>query len=87
MGWVVKSWRVDAQQIAQEAALREVADACAYLDVLEQMGVDTRHQVQQQRLALRAPAPAAPAPASRRPGRAVLRESPLTELFRATAQG
>jgi hypothetical protein len=82
MGWVVKSWRVDAQQIVREIATREVADASAYLDALEQVGIDTRRQVQEQRLALRADAPA-----TRRPARAVLRESPLTELFRATTQG
>jgi hypothetical protein len=82
MGWVVKSWRVDGQQIA---AGREVADARAYLEALEQVGVETRRQVREQRRALRAPSP--PEPAPRAPRRAVLRESPLTELFRATAQG
>jgi hypothetical protein len=83
MGWVVKSWRVDAQQIA---AGREVADARAYLDALEQVGVETRRQVREHRRALRSADPQ-PAPVPRAPRRAVLRESPLTELFRATAQG
>jgi hypothetical protein len=80
MGWVVKSWRVDAHELVREKAARELADACAYLDALEQVGVETRRQVREQRRELRAADPP-------RRRRAVLRESPLTELFRATAQG
>jgi hypothetical protein len=86
-------------------AAREASDAIAYLEALEQFGIQTRLRVREQRRTLRAvPSPAAPpeAPPARphegeqrlrpkakgggrsRPGRATLRDSPLTELFRAT---
>jgi hypothetical protein len=72
MGWVVTSWRSEAL----ERAAREVADADAYLQALEQLGVETRERVREQRHTRRPPPPA---------GVARLRESPLAELFRATA--
>jgi hypothetical protein len=74
MGWVVTSWRSEAL----ERAAREVADADAYLRALEDLGIETRERVRAQRLTVR-PGPAPPA------GVARLRESPLAELFRATA--
>jgi hypothetical protein len=74
MGWVVTSWRNEAL----ERAAREVADAEAYLRALEELGVQTRERVRVQRHTLRTPPPA-PAGVSR------LRQSPLAELFRATA--
>jgi hypothetical protein len=106
MGWVVKSWRSDALEMVRNTAARETADARAYLQELEEMGLETRRLVHEQRQELRARReppppprrverqPAAPPerarrepPPPRRLERAVLRESPLTELFRATAQG
>ncbi|MDX6345641.1 MAG: hypothetical protein QOF84_431 [Streptomyces sp.] len=88
---------LDAEREARvlgRGAAREVADAIAYLEVLEQLGVQTRLAVERQRGLVRAepapgPEPAAeaapvgPAPTRRR--RATLHDSPLTELFRATA--
>jgi hypothetical protein len=91
----------DAERDARRrsrAAARETADAAAYLDVLEALAVDTRRQVAGERRRLRearpasGPPPTPPTPPEDpareirvRPGRASLRESPLAELFRATA--
>jgi hypothetical protein len=93
MPWKVTSWRGDAEREARRAtraAAREVADAGAYLDALERFGLDTRGEVRRQRVALRTDAAGAPVAvregAARKPGRARLRDSPLRELFRATAE-
>jgi hypothetical protein len=94
MAWIVTSWRSEALAAAEREArrisrhaTREVADADAYLEALERFGVETRGAVRQQRIRLRTDGPGATtAGASRKPGRARLRESPLTELFRATAE-
>lgn len=101
MAWKVTSWRNEALAAAERearritrTATREVADAEAYLAALEHFGVDTRGEVRRRRLELRAdgstprrgPRPAATTDRPPRPGRARLRESPLTELFRATAE-
>jgi hypothetical protein len=83
------------------AAAREVADAEAYLEILRQLGVEAHRLVDEQRRALGAASPAPhvsptarepiadeprPAGRTRTPRRrATLRESPLTELFRATS--
>ena len=88
----------EARRITRTAT-REVADADAYLAALEGFGVETRGEVRRRRLELRADGPGAATPATTRapavpatpnrgarPGRARLRESPLTELFRATAE-
>jgi hypothetical protein len=75
MGWVVTSWRTDAL----ERAAREVADADAYLHALEELGLETRERVREQRHVMLPVGPAPPA------GVARLRQSPLAELFRATA--
>ena len=83
MAWIVTSWRNEALTVAA----REVADADAYLAALERFGVDTRGEVRRQRLELRADGPGATTVrAARKPARARLRESPLSELFRATAE-
>ncbi len=94
MGWVVKSWKTeelaarvlaDAERDAQRlsrAAGREAADATAYLLALEEFGVKTREAVRRRRRAESRPSEAG-APA--RVGRATLHDSPLAELFRATA--
>jgi hypothetical protein len=85
----------DARRIGRVAA-RETADASAYLEALETFGVLTRRLVRERRAELRsgeadeAPAPAlevAPAPPriTARRGRATMRDSPLADLFRATA--
>jgi hypothetical protein len=74
MGWVVKSWRPEALM----AARRELADTDAWLAELERFATETRAHVREQR---RRPA-AEPAPS---PRRAALHDSPLVELFRATA--
>jgi hypothetical protein len=87
---------LDAERDARvlgRAAAREVADAVAYLEILEQLGVQTRLAVERQRAQVRSqpPSPDPPAepvplpvpPARRR--RATLHDSPLTELFRATS--
>jgi len=79
----------------RRAAGREAGDAAAYLRVLEDLGAELREDVRRRR---RAPAPLPlPLPVPpRRPvaepgerdagnGRARLRDSPLSELFRASA--
>jgi hypothetical protein len=95
MGWIVTSWRSDALAAAERearrvsrGAAREVADARAYLDALERFGADTRAEVRRQRVALRTDGAGAATPVAsrRKTARASLRESPLTELFRATAE-
>lgn len=94
MAWIVTSWRSEAFQTAEREArlrsrraAREVEDAEAYLAALERFGVDTRGEIRRQRVALRTDGPGATtAGASRKPGRARLRDSPLSELFRATAE-
>ena len=81
----------------RRAAGREADDATAYLLVLEDLGTELREDVRRQRRAPEGePEPeagrepeAAPQPneirATRsRPARASLRDSPLSELFRAT---
>ncbi len=89
---------LDAERAARRtgrAAERETADAAAYLEALETFGVLTRRLVRERRGELRSDpgAPATPpepvaAPEPRRitarRGRATMRESPLTDLFRAT---
>ena len=92
MGWVVKSWNAEAvDQIVTDTARRELADGIAYLEQLETFGVLTRRLVREKRAALRAPAPPpppAPRITARRGGgrrRATMRDSPLADLFRATA--
>jgi hypothetical protein len=88
---IVAAAERDARR-ATRAAARETADALAYLEVLERLGEETLEAVRAQR---RPPdeqpvAPPEPPPGrirvkhGRRP-RASMRESPLTELFRATA--
>jgi hypothetical protein len=75
----------------ERSARREVADADAYLAELERFGRDTLAQVaahRGERGGRSALAPEEPAgPISVRKGRATLRDSPLSELFRATAPG
>jgi hypothetical protein len=79
----------------ERAARREAADADAYLAELERFGHDTREQVAEHRRGLRAERPEHVAvvpeeptgPISVRKGRATLRDSPLSELFRATDLG
>jgi hypothetical protein len=92
MAWKVTSWRNEALAAAEREArrikrdaAREAADAEAYLSALERFGIDTRGEVRRRRLELRADGPGAATPTTVRPGRARLRDSPLTELFRATA--
>jgi hypothetical protein len=90
MGWVVKSWNAEAvDRIVSDTARRELADGIAYLEELETFGVLTRRLVREKRAELRsAPEPEAPPAPPRitaRRGRATMRDSPLTELFRATA--
>lgn len=93
-GEIVLDAERDARRIGREAA-RETTDATAYLEALETFGLLTRRLVRERRGALRAdpvapaqpPAPvAAPEPPriTARRGRATMRESPLTDLFRAT---
>ena len=90
MGWVVKSWNAEAvDRIVSDSARRELADGIAYLEELETFGVLTRRLVREKRAALHTPPPppVAPRPAPRitaRRGRARMRDSPLSELFRAT---
>jgi len=97
MGWVVKSWRIDAlTELVGAATVRELADAVAYLAALEAFGVQTRDQVAAQRRLLCPPRLVVPEarnpavvrvagrPARRR--RATLHDSPLPELFAAAAQ-
>jgi hypothetical protein len=80
----------DARAVTR-AADREVADARAYLDVLERFGGDTLTQVRERRSELRSAAGRVhtldpePAPQPRRQ-RASMRDSPLTELFRTTTR-
>jgi hypothetical protein len=76
----------------ERSAHREAADAEAYLAELERLGRETLAQVARHRQELRgeprALAPVEPAtPISVRKGRATLRDSPLTELFRVTELG
>ena len=91
MGWVVKSWNAEAvDRMVSDAARRELADGIAYLEELETFGVLTRRLVREKRAELPSPAPPPPAPVAApritaRRGRATMRESPLAELFRATA--
>jgi hypothetical protein len=106
MPWVVTSWKPEVIAAAERearrrtrAAGREVADAAAYLTVLEELGAELRERVRLQRRELPPPLPIpakrpapppepepAPAPSPARKGRATLRDSPLGELFKATAQ-
>ncbi len=88
MGWVVKSWRVEAlTELVGTATARELADAVAYLAALEAFGVQTRDQVAEQRHRLRPPRVTVPESItqvvrrSARPRRATMYESPLPELF------
>lgn len=88
MGWVVKSWNAEAvDRIVGDTARRELADGIAYLEELETFGVLTRRLVREKRAELRTPAPPHPrAPRiTARRGRATMRDSPLAELFRASA--
>ena len=90
MGWVVKSWNAEAvDRIVSDTARRELADGIAYLEELETFGVLTRRLVREERGELRTPPPPplrAPRITARRGrGRATMRDSPLAELFRATA--
>jgi hypothetical protein len=79
----------------ERGARREAADVDAYMAELERFGRDTREQVAAHRRGLRATQPERPAvvpeepsgPISVRKGRATLRDSPLSELFRATEPG
>jgi hypothetical protein len=79
----------------ERGARREAADVDAYMAELERFGRDTREQVAAHRAGLRSERPERPAllpdepagPISVRKGRATLRESPLSELFRATEPG
>ncbi|MEA2282795.1 MAG: hypothetical protein QOK21_3402 [Solirubrobacteraceae bacterium] len=86
----------------ERGARRESADAGAYLAELERFGQDTLAQVAAHRAELRSEPPEQPSrapeqpalapeeppgPISVRKGRASLRDSPLTELFRATEPG
>jgi hypothetical protein len=93
VGWVVKSWR--GETLARETlaaaehearrlrcdAVREYIDAAAYLEELERFGEQTLADVRGRRRLVRPPE-AAPVP---RRARATMRNSPLGELFRATA--
>lgn len=88
---------------ARRAADRTAADAGAELEALERLGAELRATVQRRRGAADLPRPAAEAPpvpadepapaldaarpARRRPARASMRSSALTELFRATTAG
>jgi len=99
MGWVVKTWRVeDALRAAEREtrrlgriAARETADAAAHLDALEQVGEETLRMVRARRAGARPEARLVVAPepltvrARRNPRRASLRESPLNDLLKATA--
>jgi hypothetical protein len=92
---IVAAAERDARRISRAAA-RETADAVAYLEVLERLGRETLDVVRAQRGA-RATGPEEPPVAPPEPPpeairvkhararRASMRESPLTELFRATA--
>jgi hypothetical protein len=85
---------------ARRAADRTAADAAARLEALERLGVELRDAVRGARVAS-APVETAPAPARpvsapalaavpagrRRPGRASMHSSALSELFRATTAG
>ena len=95
MGWVVTSLKTerlaalvideaerDARRL-RRAAGRETADAAAYLLALEEFGVETREAVRRRRRAR--PESQGDETATRRVGRATLHDSPLAELFRATA--
>ena len=103
MAWVVTAFKPEVLAAAERearrrtrAADREVADAAAYLTVLEELGAEVRERVRAQRrerprplqIPDKRPAPAAPEPApgeiTARKGRATLRDSPLGELFKAT---
>lgn len=95
MGWIVTSWKTerlaalvmdeaerDARRL-RRAAGREAADATAYLLALEELGLETREAVRHRR---RAESESRPSDApTARVGRATLHDSPLAELFRATA--
>jgi hypothetical protein len=76
----------------ERSARREAADVDAYMAELERFGRDTREQIAAHRRDVRPERPAvAPdeptGPISVRKGRATLRDSPLSELFRATESG
>ena len=90
---VVQAAEREARRVRREAA-REAANAAAYLLVLEELGSDLREGLRRQRRAApghpeplpvpaKRPAPAACEIKATR-GRATLRDSPLTDLFRAT---
>jgi hypothetical protein len=89
----VKSWRGetlaremlaaaerDARRLRRDAA-RECADAGAYLEELERFGEQTLADVRRRRSPARPPE-VAPTP---RRKRATMHDSPLSDLFRATA--
>jgi hypothetical protein len=107
MPWVVTAWKPEVIAAAEREARRrtreadrEVADATAYLAVLEELGAELRERVRAEQRELprplqipaKRPAPAAPEPepgserseVTARKGRATLRDSPLGELFKAT---
>jgi hypothetical protein len=100
MAWVVKAWKPQPLQEAERelrrlrrAAAREMRDAAAYVLVLEDLGTELREGVRGQRrrheprpLPVPEKHPAAPEHGEIRAhkGRASLRDSPLSELFRAT---
>ena len=103
MAWVVTAFKPAVLAAAERearrrtrAADREVADAAAYLTVLEELGAEVRERVRGQQRALprplqipeKRPAAAAPEPApgatTASRGRATMRDSPLGELFRST---
>ena len=88
---IVAAAERDARRTTRAAA-RETADAIAYLEVLERLGQETLEAIRAQRRpaaadkAVSVPEPP-PDEIRVKPGRrarASLRESPLTELFRAT---
>lgn len=78
----------DVVVAAEREARRLNRGAARELEALERLGVQTRAAVRRRRGELRATPPAAaPARAAKPNGRATLRDSPLAELFRATAAG
>ena len=85
----VERERRHAQRVSSRAA-RERDDLAAELEALERLGIELRAKLSDRETAPAEPplraVPASPrVDGSRRGGRARLRESPLAELFRATA--
>jgi hypothetical protein len=88
---------------ARRAADRTAVDVAAQLEALERLGADLRATVRRERIAADPPRPAAAAASApveeaspplaapragrRRPARASMRSSALSELFRATTAG